>query len=217
VTALARGRDAFLLAGGTTAAGDLVLYRKPGPGAAWARLDPVQAGYWGGAGEPYRKWAAGHIAVRNARQAVLLLSQDSEEGSVLLESSDGGLTWRKMSTPPGDLYSVHFISSKQGWLTGSRGSLWLTEDGGSRWQSQPNPGNAPAGVLAFDPAGSGFGVAPLWHGRVLLTRTGQTWRVVDVGLGYSMPGAVVVDRGRAYVLGAGGQIARYIDPGVPHP
>jgi photosystem II stability/assembly factor-like uncharacterized protein len=233
VTSLAEGPDGWMLVGGSTQAGDLVLYQRPKAGGAWTRLDPVKTGYWGGPGEPYRKWAAGHIAIRARRKAVLLLWRDSGsagvlvgrragagrrdggQGSVLVGTSDGGATWSKMfDAPEDDLYRVHFIRSQRGWLTGSRGALWLTEDGGITWQPQTNPGSGSVGCLAFDPAGSGFGIAPLWKGRVLLTRTGQAWQVVEVGLGYSMPAAVVVDPGRAYVLGADGRIARYVDPGV---
>jgi hypothetical protein len=102
-------------------------------------------------------------------------------------------------------------------LTGSRGALWSTQDGGATWQAQDNPAGVSAGCLAFDPAGSPFGIAPLWKGKVLKTTTGRQWQEIDVKLGYSLPDAVVVDRGCAYVLGSDGQIARYLDPAVPAP
>jgi photosystem II stability/assembly factor-like uncharacterized protein len=110
-----------------------------------------------------------------------------------------------------DLYSVHFTTREQGWLTGSRAALWLTEDGGNAWKPQPNPAGVSAGRLAFDPGGR-LGIAPLWKGRALLTTMGRDWQEIDVKLDYSMPAAVVVDPGCAYVLGADGQIARYLDP-----
>jgi hypothetical protein len=88
----------------------------------------------------------------------------------------------------------------------------MTKDGGRSWERQRNPGVVSAGCLAFDPAGNSFGLAPLWKGQVLLTRTGQEWEKVDVKLGYSMPDAVVVDRGFAFVLGSDGHIAYYTDP-----
>jgi serine/threonine protein kinase/photosystem II stability/assembly factor-like uncharacterized protein len=218
VTALAHTPEGWMLAAGTTQAGDLVLYHRARTEGAWTWLDPIQAGYRGGPAQPYRKWTAGHITIRDSRHAVLLLSRDSEEGGVLLGTSDGGRTWSEMFTSPEDLYTVHFTSSKQGWLAGSRGALWMTKDGGTNWERQTNPGEVSVGYLAFDPVGQSLGIAPLWMGKVLLRRTGQDWETIDVKLGYSMPGAVVVDAGCAFVLGSDGQIAHYTDPRVgPHP
>ncbi|HEV3257436.1 MAG TPA: hypothetical protein VG013_11185 [Gemmataceae bacterium] len=47
-----------------------------------------------------------------------------------------------------------------------------------------------------------------------MTDTGHTWRAVEVPLACSMPSAVVVDPGCAYVLGADGRLAHYINPQV---
>jgi serine/threonine protein kinase/photosystem II stability/assembly factor-like uncharacterized protein len=213
ITTLAEGPKGWMLAGGSTEAGDLVLYQRPSNGSAWIRLDPVQAGYQGGAGEPYRQWVASCIAIRAAGQAVLLLVGNANEGGVLLATSDGGLTWQETFRSPEDLYCVRFINDKRGWLTGSRGALWSTEDGGTRWQPQTHPGTGSIGCLAFASTESPLGIAPLWKGKVLL-RKQQQWHEIDVKLGYSMPSAVVVDRGCAYVLGGDGRLARYTDPGV---
>jgi hypothetical protein len=217
VTALAEGPEGWMLLGGTTLAGDLTLYQRLAPEGAWTRIEPLPANLWGGAAAPFRKWVAGHIAIRSPRQAVLLLCCDSEQGGVLLGTADRGRTWTRTFSSEGDLYRVAFSGPARGWLTGSAAALWSTQDGGATWQAQANPANVSAGCLAFDPSGSPFGIAPLWKGKGLLTTTGQQWQEIDVKLGYSLPDAVVVDRGCAYVLGSDGQLARYLDPSVPAP
>jgi photosystem II stability/assembly factor-like uncharacterized protein len=113
-----------------------------------------------------------------------------------------------------DLYLVHFADDRHGWLAGFRDTLWGTKDGGAHWEAQPNPGEVTVSCLGFSAQGDPLGVAPLWNGKVLVSARGQSWQVTDVGLGYSMPSAVVVDPGCAYVLGADGRIARYTDPRV---
>jgi serine/threonine protein kinase len=131
VTALAHAPEDWMLVAGSTQAGDLVLYQRHSPGSDWTLLDPVQADYRGRPPQPYHKWTASHIAIRDSRRAVLLLARDSEEGGVLLGTSDRGRTWTKLFASTEDLYAVHFINSKQGWLSGSRGALWMTKDGGT--------------------------------------------------------------------------------------
>jgi hypothetical protein len=217
VTALGVGADGWLLAAATMPGGDLVLFQRPTTGSAWTRLDGVETNYWGGVGAPYRKWAAGHIAMQDARQAVLLLCRDDAEGGVLLATADAGRSWTRMLASESDLYQARFLDARRGWLTGSRGALWSTQDGGATWQAQANPSGVSAGCLAFDQAGGAFGIAPLWNGKVLQTTTGENWQEIDVKLGYSLPDAVVVDPGCAYVLGSEGRIARYLDPRIPAP
>jgi photosystem II stability/assembly factor-like uncharacterized protein len=69
----------------------------------------------------------------------------SMQGSVLEQTSDGGKSWAKVSTPqtskPGKisaLAAVRFFDRCEGWLVGRAGEqgpgvLWRSEDGGSSW------------------------------------------------------------------------------------
>jgi photosystem II stability/assembly factor-like uncharacterized protein len=217
--ALAPGPDGWMLAGGTARAedGSLALFRKRDAQAAWEKLDPAQTGYWGGAGQPHRRWFLGGLVIGGPRAALAAVFKGYEAQSALLRTADGGNTWAPVLTSPDkDLYRVQLADGRHGWLTGSDGSFWMTADGGLTWQPQPNPepeGGTPT-CLAFAPGASAFGLAPLWKGKVLMMTTGQTWHPVQVQLGYSMPSAVVVDPGCAYVLGTDGRIAHYVDPRV---
>ena len=106
------------------------------------------------------------------------------------------------------------MDAQHGWLTGSEGGLWRTTDGGATWQPLSNPEGVSLTCLAVDPSGGLFGLAPLWKGRVLMIDS-QGCRAVDIPLEGSMPARDVVDAGWAYVLGADGQIARYVNPLIP--
>jgi hypothetical protein len=216
VRALASG-DGWLLAGGAAGQpdGDLVLFRKRGATAPWEKLDPAAAGYWGGAGEPYRRWLPGDVVIRGPREALAALFDGYEERGVLLRTTDGGDSWAPVLAVENDLYRIGFLDGQRGWLAGSRGSLWKTADGGKTWAPQSNPGDVTPSCLEFAPQGQGFGLAPLWQGKVLQTATGDDWRAEQVDVGYSTPAAAVVDGGCAYLLGSDGRIARYLDPGAP--
>ncbi len=82
------------------------------------------------------------------------------QGGLILVTNDGGKTWEKMEVdmsppaarqragapgtgggpPPGfgrggpaDLYNIYFIDEKTGFITGGRGTILKTEDGGKTW------------------------------------------------------------------------------------
>lgn len=209
VSALAFGPEGWALAGGTRR-GDRALrfFQRRTSKAGWEELDPEKTGYWGGPQQAYRTWYVGGIGIRGPGQAAVALFKGSEDGGALLMTADGGATWAPVFTTATDLYRVHFTDAQRGWLAGNHGLLWMTRDGGKTWQPHANPGKATISSFAFD-SGGRFGVAPLWHGKVLTTTDGS-WRLEDVQLGESMPGAAVVDPGCAYVLGADGRIARFV-------
>jgi photosystem II stability/assembly factor-like uncharacterized protein len=210
LSGLAAG-DGWALAGGTTAGGDLILFRQRGQ-EGWHKLDPVKTGY--GAG-PFRRWFVGDLQITGPRVALLVLLAGYEDRGALLRSDDGGDTWKAVLTPETELYRISFADEQRGWLTGGGGSLWRTTDGGQSWAPQAVRAEVPLGRLAFAPGREVFGLAPLWRGQALQTTDGEHWRVVEVGPGYSLPDVAVVDRGCAYVLSADGRVARYLDKSTP--
>jgi photosystem II stability/assembly factor-like uncharacterized protein len=207
VSGLAAG-DGWALAGGNTAGGDLVQFRRRGQ-EDWQTLDPVKAGYGGGA---FRHWFVSDLQITGPRVALLVLFAGYEDRGALLRTDDGGDTWKAVLTPDHELYRVSFADDQRGWLTG--GSLWRTTDGGQHWVPQAAPPEVPLGSLAFARGREVFGLASLWKGQVLQTTDGEHWQTVEVGLGYSLPDVGVVDRGCAYILAADGHIARYLDASV---
>jgi serine/threonine protein kinase/photosystem II stability/assembly factor-like uncharacterized protein len=213
VNDLATGPNGWMLAGGTTHGGNLVLFCKGSAAADWQEFVLVTKEGAGAAEQPYRKWSLGGLAILGPREAVLVLFRGDPEEGVVLRTTSGFENWTTAFTVKKDLYRVRFADARRGWLAGSHGALWGTEDGGLTWQPQPNPGEVTLSCLAFDPQGR-LGLAPLYQGKVMVTTDRKGWRVVDAPLAHSMPSAAVVDPGCAYVLGADGRIARYVDPRV---
>jgi hypothetical protein len=58
------------------------------------------------------------------------------QNSVLIYTSDGGITWEALSTIPGTIYSMFFYSETEGWIGGNMGNMWHTTDGGQSWNLQ---------------------------------------------------------------------------------
>ena len=101
-------------------------------------------------------------------------------GGLMLKTSDGGKTWEKVEVdmrppgagqrpggggggPPGGgfgrggpapLYNIYFIDENMGFITGGRGTILKTEDGGKTWARKmarsdtPGRGGRPGGIRA---------------------------------------------------------------------
>jgi serine/threonine protein kinase/photosystem II stability/assembly factor-like uncharacterized protein len=219
VRSLALGPNGRALAAGMEG-DDLVLFRRAGADAAWIKVDPDSGGYWGGAGtdKPFRHWFPGSVTASDGDAALLGLFEGSGDEGALLRTSDGGAHWTAVESgqPPGEeIYNVQFADADHVWISGGSGALWPLDKNGAHGGVRPNPAGASVSRLAFDPHGSGFGLAPTWKGSVLLTRDLKAWELIKVPLEYSTPDAVVVDAGWAIVLGSDGKIARYSDPTKP--
>ena len=97
------------------------------------------------------------------------------DGGLMLKTSDGGKTWAKVEIdmrppgagqrqggpPPGfgrggppPLYNIYFVDENVGYITGGRGTILKTEDGGKTWARKmarsdtPGRGGRPGGIRA---------------------------------------------------------------------
>lgn len=60
------------------------------------------------------------------------------ERSLILHTTDGGVTWNDMATPfTVPLSSIAFLDTSTGWVTAAGGRLLITTDGGATWGWQP--------------------------------------------------------------------------------
>lgn len=153
---------------------------------------------------------------------VLLASGDN----ILLESDDGGKTFRPIALPVGAVGLVIAASNPRRRLTGGI-SLRLSDDGGSSWRLPPSnpPAPGPYTVLAINPLdGDVWFVAA--HGRLLRTRDGGiSWREI-AGISTDSNSLVVpTGRRNEFVVSAGDEIYELVDngqqirprPGLPSP
>lgn len=60
-----------------------------------------------------------------------LPSDESEDGTTLLMTTNGGRTWARRPLP--NAVGVYFIDQKRGWAVGKNASLMTTNDGGMEW------------------------------------------------------------------------------------
>ena len=105
--------------------------------------------------------------------------------SLLLRTSNGGSNWTsvhfQMTEASGQLYSISFASSTEGWAAGDFGCVYHTSDGGATWTEQAtaphvNPLIEAYQVLFLDDK-NGFVVSD--DGYLEATQDGgETWTVV---------------------------------------
>ena len=137
----------------------------------------------------------------------------------LLKTTDGGLTWTKLSFDPGErLYSVHFINDNLGYA-GTRGptGLYKTTDGGLNW-TPLNTGTGVATSIIYDIKfiNENVGLAMYSSGQVARTTdAGASWSPVSAGWGSAAGYNIfIVDSLTVYITGAGGRISKSVDGGA---
>jgi len=133
-----------------------------------------------------------------------------EEGiggpSALLATTDGGATWQARNNMPISIYRIYFVDKMNGWASGSKGTIYYTDDGGISWNTQRTEietGDGPADPksdgarkfairgLQFIDKDHGFAAATATEegeaGRMLVTSNGgvawrRQWQVPNAGV-----------------------------------
>jgi photosystem II stability/assembly factor-like uncharacterized protein len=165
--------------------------------------------------------------------AVYFLDQNrgwvAGSGGTLLETIDGGQTWRKLLPPTKDnLRDVYFADEKTGWLVAERDVLKLktndeprtyllkTEDGGFSWRRVYLNGsdlNARLVRAVFADAERGWVFGET--GVVFATRDGGThWIRQPSPTKHLLLGGVFVDYAHGWLVGAGATILQTSDGGA---
>jgi len=166
-------------------------------GASWADLGP-RRGLDGVSGlfflEADRGWLAG-------------VTPGSASRLVVLDTADGGSSWRERPIETSDLSggrsyadaTVHFVDADYGWLLGrvatgaavSVGELLATTDGGDSWQRLPPP--PVAGRFVFLSAERGFMTgAPVSERLYRTLDGGRSWRELRLPVS-AAPGRALYD------------------------
>jgi photosystem II stability/assembly factor-like uncharacterized protein len=147
---------------------------------------------------------------------VAIVRSPKEPSGAVLWSRDVGKTWQVVLQTSMDLHHVNLL---QGMLVDGEGRFWRTRNYGQSWIRDdvwPSDERVPPSCLVFNTRG--VGVAPLWRGKVLHTRDGRLWALLEIdkeGFGYSMPSAVVFEDGEMAILSSTGQVAISSGAGGP--
>jgi len=166
-------------------------------------------------------------------RAVYFLNQNqgwvAGSGGTLLETSDGGSTWKKVSTHTKDsLRDVYFADDHEGWLVAerdvyklktndeARSYLLKTEDGGLTWRQVFLDGfdvNARLVRVVFADRDNGWAFGE--GGVVFATRDGGArWVRQLLPTKHLLLGGAFVDYSRGWLVGAGATILQTKDGGA---
>jgi photosystem II stability/assembly factor-like uncharacterized protein len=133
--------------------------------------------------------------------------------SVLLRTSDGGLSWNPIPSAAGDFRGSFFLDASTGWIVGSR--IHKTTDGGLNWTEQYPAGGAELSAVSFSDAQNGWAVG--FANLVLHTSDGgQTWtpQTIPAPPLTAFLGVSAVSPSTAWVAGWNGTVARTSDGGA---
>jgi photosystem II stability/assembly factor-like uncharacterized protein len=125
-------------------------------------------------------------------------------------SSDG--TVMKSVIPGAELNGVFFASADSGWVVGDRGSIFHTEDGGSKWTSQTS--NVKKSLQAITCTDESYCWAVGEGGIILRTKDGGNhWKRVRSGLSTYLFAVNFVNQQTGWAAGENGIIVHTTDGG----
>jgi photosystem II stability/assembly factor-like uncharacterized protein len=150
-------------------------------------------------------------------------------GGIILNTTNGGLTWEIQFTPSskfsssGSLFAsspqtdyllnVVFVNSLNGYAVGGSGKLLRTTDGGKTWTSQTTGTTNDLWAIAFADAQNGFAVGTF--GTILRTTDGGTsWNIINSGTDNHLYAVRFSDASTGIVVGAKGTVLRTTNGGL---
>lgn len=111
-----------------------------------------------------------------------------------------------------DLNGVHFVNSKQGWVVGTQGGIFRTEDAGRTWAKQRS--GVKSELLAITCPGE----AKCWitgeDGVILKTNNGRDWTQVKSGVNHDLTAVDFLNESTGIVVGPRALILRTDDGGT---
>jgi len=133
---------------------------------------------------------------------------------VVLHSSDGGLSWKKLWIAPEEFFfDVYFVNYRVGWIAGGDGLILKSTDGGESWTRQDVPTHGHLLDIEFTDSYSGWTVSS--NGEALHTKDGGlNWVSHKTGSQYGLPFLSFGDRYSGWVVGERGEAYNSTDGGV---
>ncbi len=134
--------------------------------------------------------------------------------SILLNTEDGGETWRRQRAPSRlELIHIEFANDKRGWIVGTGGTILNTVDGGQNWAKQ-EAGTA-ATIYHLDFRGEKRGLAVGERGTILRTIDGgSNWTAVTIKTRATLLSVQYIDDDSGWAIGRSGTILRTEDAGL---
>ena len=145
-------------------------------------------------------WAAGHDAV-------------------ILATSDGGSTWRKVheDLESGPILDLWFRDTRNGYAVGGYGLFLVTTDGGASWEPQPIADASGADIdLHFNQlraAADGRLVMAGEAGQLLVSTDGRQWQPLTIPYEGSFFGTLSLSGSHLLAYGLRGHLFRSTDAG----
>jgi photosystem II stability/assembly factor-like uncharacterized protein len=138
---------------------------------------------------------------------------DSVVDSLVLQTTDGGVSWNRQRVPVQDeLIHLDFDGDKRGWIVGAQGRILHTRDGGETWSLQRS--GTTATLYHVDFRGDDRGWAVGERGTILRTvNGGETWAVVKSPARATLLSVKFVNDDEGWAVGRGGVILRTGDGG----
>lgn len=141
--------------------------------------------------------------------------------SLVLKTSDGGETWRRISVPfSKEIYNLDFVNDDYGWIVGDDGMILATVNGGLTWKIQKTPlgpikdkKTKPA-LYSVDFRDKKEGYAVGGYGTILRTDNGgETWDVVKTAYPETFLRVNFANDENGWIVGYNGTILRSSDKG----
>ncbi len=123
-------------------------------------------------------WTLHHLAGHKTLGQIQFVSPKHgwilADHNTLLSSIDGGRTWQTKLSGKGLLPTLYFVDDQTGWVGGTLGRIWHTQDAGASWTDQTAAINATVRALFFLDAERGIAVGD--NGLLAVSQNGgQIW------------------------------------------
>ncbi|HEY1803974.1 MAG TPA: YCF48-related protein [Terracidiphilus sp.] len=130
----------------------------------------------------------------------------------MIATADSGGAWTTKNTSKGTFYSVAFPTRLSGWVVGSGGAIFHTEDGGESWKQQTAGTSEDLSEVAF--VGPNVGWIAGNGGTILHTvDAGNTWKPQKSGAPDYLSFVTFINSQTGWASGSSGTIVHTVDGG----
>lgn len=143
----------------------------------------------------------------------VLKNSDTVIDSLVLKTSDGGETWRRITVPfTKEIYHLDFVGDDNGWIVGDEGMILATRNGGLSWQIQKTGVSRALYSVDFRDKKEGYAVGG--YGTILRTENGgETWKIIKTEYQETFLRVDFANDENGWIVGKKGTILRSSDKG----